>query len=114
MQECWWPTLLNLSQNAYESDLDATDSPIAGDDSDNQSGGSEDPPTPGAKTKSAARTEAEKTEARSAAAKKATATRAANHQAFVDKITAELAKAQRQMLVGTVAYGSGFHRIAHS
>ena len=45
----------------------------------------------------------EKTEARSAAAKKATATRAANHQALVDKITAELAEAQRQMLVGTVA-----------
>ena len=54
------------------------------------------PPTLGAKTKSVAKTAAEKAEARSAAAKRAAATRAANHQTFVDKITAELVtEAQR-------------------
>lgn len=59
------------------------------------------PPAQGTKTKSVARTAAEKAEARSAAGKKAAATRAANHQALVDKITAELVtEAQRAAEAG--------------
>jgi len=93
VQERRRPTLHKPSWNAYESDSDASDSPSAGDGSDDQSG--ERIHQLGAKTKSAARTAAEKVEARLAVAKKAAATRAANHQALVNKITAELAEAQR-------------------
>ena len=54
------------------------------------------PPTLGIKTEPVAKVVAKKAEARSAAAKKAVATRAANHQALVDNITAELeAEAER-------------------
>ena len=68
---------------------------------------SQPPPAVETKTKSVAKTAAEKAEARSAAAKKAAATRAANHQALVDKITAELvAEAQKAADAGGYRAGA--------
>jgi len=59
------------------------------------------PPTLGIKTELSRKVVVKKDGAQSAAAKKAAATRAANHQALVDKITAELvAEAQRAVDAG--------------